>query len=634
MTEAPKSHKKFIFGEFQLEDEPQILWCDGKEIHLPKRPFRVLAYLIENRLRVVSRDELLEKFWDGHEVYDDALRKTVGAIRKALNDLEKPPRFIETRYGSGFRFIGAVEELENSVNKNEYFTHLAAQAGKINETNIFENSRQGFRYILVSVLVISFISLIALGFYTFRQPQASTNHTNLLERAAKKHSIAVLPLKNLTGDTSNDYLSDGVTESLINELSRIEDLKVISRSSVFEFKNKDTTPQEIGEKLDVETILEGSLKLMDEKIRVEVRLVNTKDGSVVWSSDLKEENQRNIFALQDAIVCQLVTDLKVKICGDIPPAERYTKNVKAYRLYLQGLFYRNVASFENLKKANAFFEEALQVEPDYALAHEGLATSYMVMEFNNYVQPGTAAPKALFHAEKALQQDDQLAGAYIALGAVKTLHNYDLAERERYYNQALLKNPNHRTALLWRSNIYLARGEFERAEAEIFKAREIDPLSFGVGLSLTELYLFWRKPDQAIEQANLILATRPNDEFSYFSLSKAYLQKNDIETALSYLDKAPTYKVFRDIIAARRDGNASTVVQKYADSEEGKKLPYLVAASFAYIGEKEKAFEWLEKAYAMRQADLISLKIEPNFDFLRDDPRYQDLLGRINLSGE
>jgi TolB-like protein/DNA-binding winged helix-turn-helix (wHTH) protein len=624
----------FVFGDFRLDTESQILSENEREIHLPKRPFNVLSYLIENRERIVSRDELLDKFWDGHEVYDDALRKAVGTIRKALNDLEKPPKFIETRYGSGYRFIGSVIEPEISVNGNGNVPLSADQTENTVGTFNLRKSSQNFPYILVSIFAVSLVLLAVLGFYTFRQSPDLEVQTNLLETAAKKRSLAVLPLKNLTGDAANDYLSDGITESLINELSRIDTLKVISRSSVFAFKNKEATAQEIGEKLGVETILEGSLKLNGEKIRVEVRLVNTKDGSVIWASELKDENQNNIFAVQDAIVCQLVADLKVKICGEVPPSERYTKNVKAYQLYLQGLYYRNIVSPENLKKAIGYFEEALKIEPDYALAHEGLSQSYMVMEFNSYAPPGTAAPKALFHAEKALTQDDSLAGANIVLGAVKTLKNYDLKEREKYYTQALLKNPNNRTAILWRSNIYLARGEFEKAEAEILKAQEIDPLSNGVYLSLTELYLNWRKPDKAIEQTNMMFMLHPENTDINLFLASAYYQKGEYEKGLSHLEKTSFSHYFKSVFLAKlgRLDEAKKAVEDFAESEEGKRKPYFIAINYAGINDSEKAFVWLEKSFQMREANLVSLKIEPVFDNLRDDVRYIDLLKRLNLA--
>ncbi len=251
----------------------------------------------------------------------------------------------------------------------------------------------------------------------------------------------------------------------------------------------------------------------------------------------RAEKLADIFAIQDGITCQIVTELKVKLCGEVPPAARYTQNVEAYQSYLKGLYFRNRLGADDLKKAVDFFNNALQIDPNYALAHEGLASTYTVMEFNAIVLPGTVAPLAELHATKALELDDSLAGAYIALGAVKTMRNYDLQTRENYYKQALQKNPNHRTAHLWLSNLYTAQGKFEEAEAEIFRAQDIDPLSMGVHLTLAELYWYWNKPDKTIEQANLMLVANPDDSGWYSLLARLTRKKAILTKPLPRLKK-------------------------------------------------------------------------------------------------
>src|SRR5947209_1177441 len=256
--------KNFVFAEFNLHAELRTLQRNGAPIHLAKRPFDVLLFLIQNRERVVSREELLNRFWDGHEVYDDALRKCVGAIRTALDDL-KSPRFIETRRGSGFRFIGAVSEAPALANRSsplpvtnyqlENQEPQTKDQGERREKQISEFPLKN-RKLLLAVGAVLLISLTALAvFFEHRRQVKSVEPKTLTEAVSARRSIAILPLKNLTGDAANDYLSDGITESLINELSRIESLKVISRSSVFQFKHKEAPAQEIGKKLGVETIL-------------------------------------------------------------------------------------------------------------------------------------------------------------------------------------------------------------------------------------------------------------------------------------------------------------------------------------------------------------------------------------------
>jgi TolB-like protein/DNA-binding winged helix-turn-helix (wHTH) protein/Flp pilus assembly protein TadD len=635
--------KTFVFAEFHLQPELRTLRREGTEVHLAKRPFDVLLFLIESRERVVSREELLDRFWYGHEVYDDALRKCVRAIRTALNDLGKSPRFIETRRGSGFRFIGAVseapafaEELDQlplTTQKLENHEPQTKNKGERSEKQIAPSALKN-RKLLLTVIALVLLSLAALGFFAHRRQVKPVEPKTLAEVVAARHSIAVMPLKNLTGDAANDYLSDGITESLINELSRIQSLKVISRSSVFQFKNKEASAQEMGEKLGVETILEGGLRQSGEQLRVEVRLVNTTDGSVRWASDSEQKKLADIFAIQDRITCQIVTELKVKLCGDTASATRSTPNIRAYQLYLQGLYHRNQLTLENLQKAIEFYEEALRLEPNYALAHDGLAEVYMVMEFNSLVPPGSAAPQADLHAQKALELDGSLAGPYVVLGAVRTMQNYDLKARENYYKQSLLKNPNHRTAHLWLANNLTVQGKFEEAEREILRVQELDPLSPGVRMHLSELYYYWRKPDQSLEQAELMLAANPENKGIHSFLAKAYAQKGEFDKAFAALEKNPTDDVNRVFILALagRGDEARNIVEAFARSDSGARNPYCVGAMYAAIGERENAFAWLEKSYAMRQADLVSMKIDPPLDKLHGDERFQDLLRRVHLT--
>lgn len=670
--------RTYVLEEFRLEPEKRTLSRGSAPVRLANRPFQVLVYLIENRDRLVRRDELLGKFWDGREVYDEALTKAVGAIRKALGEPSENPRFIETRWAEGYRFIGNLEEtslpsiveiektrevqivfeehteladgFSEAVNRESeierkdksripdselQITNFKSQTqNRVNpelQTNGSEkiiktrNSKIKFRQpaiiFVVFALAVGALGVLAFQFY-YSPPRA-----NLLQSAPR--SIAVLPFKNLTGDAANDYLSDGITESIINDISRVESLKVISRSSVFQFKNKDASPEEIAGKLNVETMLEGSLRRVGDRVRVEARLVNAKDGSVLWASDSEEKNIREIFAIQDGIVCGLVNELRVKSCGEPVASKSRTQNVAAYQAYLKGLAFRNQM---DLPKAVEFFREALRLEPDYASAHEGLATVYALMEMNSQVPPQSVAPLAEFHASRALELDENLVGAYLALGTVKTLRNYDLNERIGYYREAIRRSPNYLTARRWLATNLLAQGKFEEAETELLRVQEGDPLSYGVRLNLAELYLYWRKPDKSIEQANMMLIGNPANTEAHNLLYKAYLQQGLItEAAEEYRKYDPNNSSIAILAATGQIDAARKAAENYAASEAGQTNPYVVGCLFAGVGEKEKALRWLEKAYELRQADLVSMKIDPAFDNLRDDARFQDLQRRVGL---
>jgi len=631
MENGNGSHTHFAFGDFILEVEERSLLREGSEIHIASRPFSVLLYLIKNRDRVVTRVELLDHFWDGNDVYDDALRKCVGAVRKALDDTERSPHFIETRRGSGYRFIGSVSPTPIDIHsENGSQNGFRSEIGETSVTGDKPTLRPrvlGFGLALVLVLLVS-----AFGLVAYQRGSMIGTPTPTRQPADIRKSIAVLPVRNLTGSKANDYLSDGITESLINELSRVEDLKVISRSSAFQYRDKDVSAQEIGQKLGVETILEGALKQSGDRIRVEARLVSTEDGSVLWTNNAVQEQVSDIFAVQDGITCQIVDQLKLKLCGEIAERQRHTPNADAYQLYLQALYHRNRLSASDLRQAVDLFNKALAIDPDYAIAHQDLALTYAVMEVNSIVPPGSVAQLAEQHANKALQLDDSLSSPYIALGAVKTLNTYDFATREKYYRLALKKEPNNRTAHLWLASNYLAQAKFAEAESEDFLARELDPLSSGVHLQLAELYWYWNKPDKIIEEANIMFAAEPDNDQVPTLLARAYVQKGDFDKASAEADKAPTAKWLRLVIlaAAGRTKEARQFALDTANGLTADNDPYEAACAYALIDDMEHAFAMLERSYEKHQASLVSVRIDPRLNTLRQDSRYPEFLRRIS----
>lgn len=618
----------YKFADFRLETDTQILSRENEPIHLAKRPFDILLYLIENRERVVSRDELLDTFWDGHDVYDDVLRKTVKTIRQVLNDRERPSRFVETRRGSGFRFIGEVEEVQSSGFKVQ---SLKAEGESKNRRN-FASPKKSFwqsRIVLISILgVILFLSAsFAVNFYLPRSAK------NAARKFPKINSIAVLPLRNLTGDAGQDYLSDGLSEGLINEFSRHSELKVISRSSSFAFKNKDIEPREIAEKLQVEAILEGSLRKFGDETRLEVNLVDAADGKILWTNDAVNSPLRNVFTAQNEIACELLTKMEAGNCSKTEVAQNIDS--EAYRLYLQGIQRKN-SSLEAMTKSIELFEQALKIAPNFAEAHEAIATTYIIMDANSIVPPRSVIEKAESHANEALKIDVNSVDALLVLSQTKTTENYDLDLRENLLRQAVEKNPNHFRARAWLANVLTVQGKFAEAEKELFYAQQIDPLSPTVRLNLSELYLYWRKPEKTLEQADLQLDQNPSNASALWMKARTYLQTGDIGRAkefwdkLSDSDKDETSIEF--LIKAGKTDEARMEIEKLAATKKGETSPYIIGCFYAEIGDREKALAWLEKSYAARQADLISIKIDPALDGLHDDAHYQDLLRRVHLA--
>ncbi|PYS28869.1 MAG: hypothetical protein DMF75_18155, partial [Acidobacteria bacterium] len=325
--------KRYLLEDYSLVPDEQLLSRSGEPIHLPKKPFQVLTYLVEHRDRFVSRAELLDQFWDGKDVYDDALRKCVGAIRKALDDQSDEARFIETRWGVGYRYIGPVTEQivreETSITEiertrgvkiivEEEEIHDETALDKLPAAGLAPSPTLRLRAILkrhpaVAVLALLFLagSIGAAVIITSRQQRVpvETHPTQI-------RSVAVLPLKNLSNDPESEYFSDGLTENLINTLSRIEGLKVISHGSVFAFKGKEIDPREVREKMGVGALLEGSVLKTGDRVRVNVRLVNAEDGRVLWASNTYDRPVGDIFTIQDEIARNTAAGLRLQLNGE------------------------------------------------------------------------------------------------------------------------------------------------------------------------------------------------------------------------------------------------------------------------------------------------------------------------------
>src|SRR5437764_483955 len=446
--------KRYQLDNYWLVPDEQLLSRNEQPIHLPRKPFQVLVYLIENRDRFVSRTELLDSFWEGKDVYDDALRKSIGAIRKALDDQSTEPRFIETRWGVGYHFIGPVEE--QIVREESAITEIERTRGvkivfeeeeihdesSMKGASVVDLARQSafawpalrpYARILIIVLASLSVTLGAGALFSYRRGSGTT-----IDRRAPVRSIAVLPLRNLTGNPSNDYLSDGVTESLITALSKVQGLKVMSRGSILTFKGKDVDALEAGKSLNVATILEGSVRQSGDQVRVDVRLVSTSDGEVLWASDSYDRSLRDIFVIQDEIARSVTNGLRIKLSseGGQRLGKRYTDNVEAYQAYLEGRYFLNQRSADGITKGTEYFQRAIKLDPNYALAYAGLAESYDKAYQYLQLPPKEVMAKERAAAAKALTLDDSMSDAHMAMATVYA-NDWDLLSSAHVGDRAI-----------------------------------------------------------------------------------------------------------------------------------------------------------------------------------------------------
>lgn len=656
---AVEVSKSYVLEEFRLEPEKRLLIRDGKSVKLAHRPFQVLLHLIENRERIVTRAELLEKFWDGREVYDEVLTKAVGSIRKALAENPENPRFIETRWAEGYRFIGQVKEeadflsasivtVENVREKKQLIEEFVENDATAFEKIVPATAKKQFsaqktisRKAILSAAVAAAVCLTILGVFFFLPFNGIKNAET---SPAQFDSIAVLPLKNLSNRPESEIFSEGLTESLISELSKIQGLKVISRNSVFVFKNRDADPREIGRRLGAAAVLEGSLRENGEKLRIEVRLVNTANGQILWSGDNYERTAGDVFEIQDDIARNVAARLRLKLTAadEKRLAERRTDNIEAYQAYVKGRFFWKQKDRENLEKSRRFFEEAVQKDRNYALAYAGLADYYTMLIWYAEVPSQEVAEAAKRAALKAVEINPELPEAYISLAHITTLE-WDWENLRKYLERSLNLAPNNEQA--WQSYaFYLLNVEEKKTEAlaAITRAQELDPLSRSIGTDVGVMLTHLGRYDEAISEFKKVIETDPEFFDAHWNMGRAFERKGDYEAAISAFIESERLKgVSEKRLKEYRSESGKDGVRGFLrkmlefTKDKAKRSPDMhgwTAAIYARLGEKELAIEHLERAFAVRSPYICGLKSEFFFESLRSDERFTELLRRAGLS--
>jgi TolB-like protein/Tfp pilus assembly protein PilF len=448
-------------------------------------------------------------------------------------------------------------------------------------------------------------------------------------------SVAVLPLKNLTGDPNAEYLSDGITESIINELSKIPELKVISRASVFIFKDKEIDLPEAGRRLGVDSIVEGDLLKTKDHIRVQLRLVATADGHVIWTGDSYERAAADIFDVLDEISCNVAEHLRL-LCAS-KSGRRSTENVAAYEAYLKGRYYMSQRTAEGLMKAIQFFQEAVEIDPRYALAYCDLASCYKLAVWYVPMQASEAVPQLHAAASKAIELDSSLPEAHMAMAEVYSFQwnwKQSLAENER----AITLNPGYAAG---HHNVALAlalMGRNAKALTHIQRARELDPLSLVINTDLGWIYYLGHRYDEAIIQYQKALELDPNFTLAHFDLALAFcaLARHDKAIAEMQNARARGSEYLAGLgyiyaVAGRRAEALTTLAELERLAKQQYVPPYHLAWIYTGLGDKDKAISLLQQVYAEHTQHVVDFKTVPMFDSLRSDERFQELIRNVGL---
>jgi serine/threonine protein kinase/Tfp pilus assembly protein PilF len=456
-------------------------------------------------------------------------------------------------------------------------------------------------------------------------------------------AIAVLPFTDLSPQKDQEYFCDGMTEELIDALTKLEGCRVVSRTSAFAFKGKEQDIRAIGKQLNVSHTLAGSVRKAGNRLRINAQLTNVEDGFQLWSEKYDRELD-DVFAIQDDIASALVKKLKMKLTSgqESRLVKRYTENLDAYNLYLQARFHLNKRTEEGLHKGVAYCEQAIALDPEYALAYAGLADGFALLGFQGFLPPAEAMPKAKTAAEQALAIDEALAEAHTSRGCIRAIYERNWPESAKAFKRALELNPNSSSAHYWYALWYLLpTGEFDLCLAEIQKAQELDPLSLVLNTGIGWQFYFAREFDRAIAALKKIIDLDGSFIFAHDVLGQTYAQKGMPEDAIAELEKAVNLSNRRTLslgalghayaVAGRRD-EARKILTELLEQAKGKYVSaYDIALIYTGMGEAGPALEWLEKAYDEHNGWLSFLNIEPRFDALRPDARFQELIKKVGL---
>jgi TolB-like protein/lipopolysaccharide biosynthesis regulator YciM len=457
-------------------------------------------------------------------------------------------------------------------------------------------------------------------------------------------SIAVLPFVDMSPQKDQEYFCDGMAEELINALTKIEKLQVVSRTSAFQFKGKAHDIHEVGRKLKVQTVLEGSVRKAGNRLRITAQLVDVADGYHLWSEKY-DRDMEDIFAIQDEISLAIVDKLKVKLLGGEKEnlVKRYTDNIEAYNLYLKGRYFWSKRTEQGLKKGIEYFKRATKKDAHYALAYAGLADSYSLLCSYHILLPEESIPRAETAAKRAMEIDDSLAEAYEALAHVRILYDWNWSESEQEFKRAILLNPNFATARQRYSLLLTVMGQLDEAIVQIKQAQELDPLSLIINTDVALIFYIARQYDRSIEQSRNVIEMDPNFGVAHFVLGLAYEQKKSYKDAITELQEGINASGGITVMTGALghtyavSGNRDKALRVLHELKEISKRryvsPYSIAMVYTGLGEKDQAFEWLQKACEDRSVWLIHLhlKVDPRLDSLRPDPRFTALLEKMGL---
>ena len=665
MSKQPRHF--YEFGPFRLDETERLLLRDGETVAITPKAFDMLVVLVHNSGHLLDKEELMKALWSDTFVEEANLSYNVFTLRKALGEGNGGQAYVETIPKRGYRFVANVREVldegadqiveersethfivaqEEETSLARKYTAEAEQAiqEKALTASGSEDSASKWRLSAALAALVIIAGLAAALFY-FR----ATSKPKPTTTAAPVNSIAVLPFHSLSSDGDDEHLGLGMADTLIIKLSSISQIIVRPTSAVRKYADPSQDPLAAGREQRVDSVVEASYRRSGDKIRVTWRLVKVSDGSSLWSDKCDEECTANIFDVQDSISERIASSLAPKLTGEESKlvAKRYTESSDAYQLYNFGLYYFPRWREEGFEKSIDYFTRAIDKDPNYALAYAGLSEAYGLQAIKGALPASDVWPKAKVLALKALEIDPTLAQAHNALGEVRLAYDWDWPAAESEFRLAIELNPSYGMPHRMYAPCLQMAGRFDEAIAHRKRAIEIDPLDVITNNEAAQTFYLARQYDQAIKQARIVIEMNSRFADAHVVLGLAYLQKEMYDQAiaefqnaegLAELQKGDTrYNASANLgYAYAMSGKTSEARKMLGElrrlSEQRYVSPYGLAVVFTGLGDKDKAFEWLQKACDDRSNQIRIVNVDPKLDSLHADPRYPELLRCIGLA--
>jgi len=636
------------FEEFTVDAPGRRLFKSGQPVRIQEQPFQMLLVLLEKPGEIVGREEFRRRLWpEGTFVdFDNSLNAAMNKLREALDDAADSPRFVETLPRRGYRFISSVRPVEDPLGT---LPHAVAPAEFAFEPPLsvsgppaaaVPHGRSGRkRFWLGALSGIASAVFLAIGFLmwqSLRKPAAAS------APGSAQIAMAVLPFKNLSGHPAQDVFVSGLTEEMITQLGRLQpgQLHVASSSAVAPFRDSGDTVAEIGRQLGVAYVLEGGVRREGNRVRITAQLVHVEDQLQVMAQTY-ESDAGNVLEVQKDVATRIARALEYELLAS-PGSEASASSNPAVHAYLHGRFLWNKRTPEAVRKALEYFQQAAAADPTYAPAYAGIADCYAIWGGRlTATPPADAYQRARQAAEKALQLDPALAEAHATLAVIRFEHQWDFSGADAAYRRAIELKPDYAVARQWYAEYLASMGRNAEALAEIRRALQLDPFSRSINLVYGQVLMYARDYDAAIAQFLKLIELHPDFPEPYAHLNRVYLQQGrDREFAQGFLEWARRSGFLSNELEGYRRayqrGDSSGLLRErkrvlLQQAEKYYRAPYIIARIHAVLGENDQALVWLEKAMRQRDDFITHINVDPEFDRLRPDPRFQQLLQRIGL---